>query len=151
MTSPGRQFNDAVTRFWSFAAPVYDLPFLQRLVYQPAQDEVVAELDEGDAGGGGDEGPLEGGADDAGIAGGGLDGDKGGARDKVGGVLRDNGAGGAAESAALAGLVSGPGVTSGGSGVLSCTLQRAAVLPPPGATPAPGAQVRAVPCTSAEE
>ena len=44
MTSPGRQFNDAVTRFWSFAAPVYDLPFLQRLVYQPAQDEVVAEL-----------------------------------------------------------------------------------------------------------
>jgi len=44
MATPGRQFNDAVTRFWSLAAPLYDLPFLQRLVYQPAQDEVVAEL-----------------------------------------------------------------------------------------------------------
>lgn len=44
MTTPGRQFNTAVTRFWSFAAPVYDLPFLQRWVYRPAQDEVVAKL-----------------------------------------------------------------------------------------------------------
>jgi ubiquinone/menaquinone biosynthesis C-methylase UbiE len=44
MTTPGRQFNNAVTRFWSLAAPLYDLLFLQRLVYQPAQDEVVAEL-----------------------------------------------------------------------------------------------------------
>jgi ubiquinone/menaquinone biosynthesis C-methylase UbiE len=44
MTMPGRQFNSAVTRFWSFAAPVYDLPFLQRWVYRPAQDEVVAKL-----------------------------------------------------------------------------------------------------------
>jgi ubiquinone/menaquinone biosynthesis C-methylase UbiE len=44
MTTPGRQFNSAVTRFWSFAAPVYDLPFLQRWVYRPAQDEVVAKL-----------------------------------------------------------------------------------------------------------
>lgn len=44
MSTPGRQLNAAVTRFWSFAAPIYDLPFLQRWVYQPAQDEVVAEL-----------------------------------------------------------------------------------------------------------
>jgi ubiquinone/menaquinone biosynthesis C-methylase UbiE len=44
MTTPGRQFNSAVTRFWSFAAPAYDLPFLQRWVYRPAQDEVVAKL-----------------------------------------------------------------------------------------------------------
>ena len=44
MATPGRQFNDVVTRFWSLAAPLYDLPSLQRLVYQPAQDEVVAEL-----------------------------------------------------------------------------------------------------------
>jgi SAM-dependent methyltransferase len=33
-----------VTRFWTLAAPIYDFPFLQRWVYQPAQDEVVAEL-----------------------------------------------------------------------------------------------------------
>ena len=44
MTQVGRRFNDVVTGFWSFAAPAYDLPFLQRLVYQPAQDEVVAAL-----------------------------------------------------------------------------------------------------------
>ena len=44
MTQVGRRFNDVVTRFWSFAAPAYDLRILQRLVYQPAQDEVVAEL-----------------------------------------------------------------------------------------------------------
>lgn len=44
MPAPGRQFNDAVTRFWSFAAPAYDLPFLQRWVYRPAQDEVIAKL-----------------------------------------------------------------------------------------------------------
>lgn len=44
MTTPGRQFNAAVTRFWSFAAPVYDLPFLQRWVYRPAQDDVIAKL-----------------------------------------------------------------------------------------------------------
>ena len=41
MTTPGRRFNDAVTRFWSLAAPLYDLPALQRWVYQPAQDEVI--------------------------------------------------------------------------------------------------------------
>ena len=44
MTTPGRQFNAAVTRFWSVAAPLYDLPFLQRWVYRPAQDQVVSEL-----------------------------------------------------------------------------------------------------------
>lgn len=44
MTTPGRQFNSAVTRFWSVAAPLYDLPFLQRWVYRPAQDQVIAEL-----------------------------------------------------------------------------------------------------------
>lgn len=44
MTAPGRRFNDVVTRFWSFAAPVYDLPALQRWIYRPVQDEVVAQL-----------------------------------------------------------------------------------------------------------
>jgi len=38
---PGRRFNDAVTKFWSFAAPLYDQPSLQRWIYQPAQDEVI--------------------------------------------------------------------------------------------------------------
>lgn len=44
MTTPGRRFNDTVTRFWTLAAPVYDLPFLQHWVYRPAQDEVLAAL-----------------------------------------------------------------------------------------------------------
>jgi SAM-dependent methyltransferase len=44
MNTPGRQFNAAVTRFWSITSPIYDLPFLQRWVYRPAQDEVVAEI-----------------------------------------------------------------------------------------------------------
>lgn len=44
MTTPGRRFNDAVTRFWTVAAPLYDAPALQRWVYQPAQDEVIAVL-----------------------------------------------------------------------------------------------------------
>jgi ubiquinone/menaquinone biosynthesis C-methylase UbiE len=44
MSNPGRQFNSAVTQFWSIASPLYDLPFLQRWVYRPAQDDVVAEL-----------------------------------------------------------------------------------------------------------
>lgn len=39
-----RGFNDAITKFWSFAAPAYDAQFLQRWVYRPAQDEVVARL-----------------------------------------------------------------------------------------------------------
>ncbi|MGX9791670.1 class I SAM-dependent methyltransferase [Mycobacterium sp. MMS18-G62] len=45
MTSaPRRTLNEAVTRFWSIAAPVYDLPILQHWVYRPAQDEVIAAL-----------------------------------------------------------------------------------------------------------
>ncbi|HPX37316.1 MAG TPA: class I SAM-dependent methyltransferase [Mycobacterium sp.] len=45
MTSPtGRRFNDAVTRFWTRAAPHYDLPFLQESVYRPPQDAVIGQL-----------------------------------------------------------------------------------------------------------
>ncbi|HEY3995949.1 MAG TPA: methyltransferase domain-containing protein [Mycobacterium sp.] len=39
-----RGFNDAVTRFWGFAAPAYNSPFLQQWVYRPAHDEVIAQL-----------------------------------------------------------------------------------------------------------
>jgi len=39
-----RGFNNAVTRFWGFAAPAYNLPFLQQWVYRPAHDEVVGQL-----------------------------------------------------------------------------------------------------------
>lgn len=39
-----RGFNDAITRFWSAAAPLYDQQVLQRLIYRPAQDEVIAQL-----------------------------------------------------------------------------------------------------------
>jgi ubiquinone/menaquinone biosynthesis C-methylase UbiE len=46
VSAAGRQFNDAVTRFWSAAAPLYDLAALQRLVYRPAQDEVLSALRE---------------------------------------------------------------------------------------------------------
>ncbi|MCV7191847.1 class I SAM-dependent methyltransferase [Mycolicibacterium brumae] len=47
MTSVQRRaFNDAVTGFWSVAAPLYNIPFLQRWMYQPAQDEVIAVLRE---------------------------------------------------------------------------------------------------------
>jgi ubiquinone/menaquinone biosynthesis C-methylase UbiE len=47
MTSaPRRALNGAVTRFWSFAAPVYDLPVLQHWTYRPPQDEVIAVLRE---------------------------------------------------------------------------------------------------------
>jgi ubiquinone/menaquinone biosynthesis C-methylase UbiE len=42
--APRRTLNDAVTQFWSIAAPLYDLPFLQHWVYRPAQDEVIAVL-----------------------------------------------------------------------------------------------------------
>ena len=44
MTTPGRRFNDAVTRFWTVAAPVYDLAFLQQWVYRPPQDAVITQL-----------------------------------------------------------------------------------------------------------
>lgn len=43
-TTQRRGFNDTVTRFWSFAAPAYDQRCLQRWVYRPAQDEVIAQL-----------------------------------------------------------------------------------------------------------
>jgi ubiquinone/menaquinone biosynthesis C-methylase UbiE len=43
-SAPRRTLNDAVTRFWSIAAPLYDQQFLQRWVYRPAQDEVIAVL-----------------------------------------------------------------------------------------------------------
>ena len=47
MTSaPRRTLNDAVTQFWSIAAPLYDLQFLQQWVYRPAHDEVIAQLRE---------------------------------------------------------------------------------------------------------
>lgn len=46
MTAPGRRingrrFNGPSFRFWSLAAPIYDTPALQRLFYQPVQDEVI--------------------------------------------------------------------------------------------------------------
>jgi ubiquinone/menaquinone biosynthesis C-methylase UbiE len=44
-SAPRRTLNAAVTQFWSIAAPLYDLPFLQQWVYRPAQDEVIAQLD----------------------------------------------------------------------------------------------------------
>ncbi|WKG04357.1 class I SAM-dependent methyltransferase [Mycolicibacterium sp. HK-90] len=43
-TAQRRGFNDAITSFWSFAAPAYDQGCLQRWVYRPAQDEVIAQL-----------------------------------------------------------------------------------------------------------
>jgi ubiquinone/menaquinone biosynthesis C-methylase UbiE len=42
--APRRSFNDAVTRFWGWAAPAYNLPILQQWVYRPAHDEVIAQL-----------------------------------------------------------------------------------------------------------
>jgi hypothetical protein len=37
MQTPQRRgFNEVVTRFWSVAAPAYNLPLLQRWVYRPA-------------------------------------------------------------------------------------------------------------------
>ena len=44
MTASGRRFNDLVTRFWTLAAPLYDLAPLQEWVYRPSQDEVIAAL-----------------------------------------------------------------------------------------------------------
>jgi hypothetical protein len=45
-SAPRRTLNDAVTQFWSIAAPLYDLPFLQQWGYRPAHDEVIAALDD---------------------------------------------------------------------------------------------------------
>ncbi|OBA59907.1 SAM-dependent methyltransferase [Mycobacterium sp. 1100029.7] len=45
MTAPQRRgLNSAVTRLWSFLAPVYDQPSLQQWVYRPPHDEVIAQL-----------------------------------------------------------------------------------------------------------
>jgi ubiquinone/menaquinone biosynthesis C-methylase UbiE len=46
MASPiqRRGWNNAVTRFWSWAAPAYDAHFVQRWVYRPAHDEILAQL-----------------------------------------------------------------------------------------------------------
>lgn len=41
---PRRGLNDAVTRMWGFLAPAYDLPLLQRWIYRPPHDEVIAAL-----------------------------------------------------------------------------------------------------------
>jgi ubiquinone/menaquinone biosynthesis C-methylase UbiE len=47
MTEPQRRgLNNAVTRLWSFLAPAYDLPILQRRIYRPPHDEVIAQLRE---------------------------------------------------------------------------------------------------------
>ncbi|MGH9205395.1 MAG: class I SAM-dependent methyltransferase [Acidimicrobiales bacterium] len=43
-TTRRRSFNTTVTRFWSFAAPVYNLPVLQQWVYRPAHDEAIEQL-----------------------------------------------------------------------------------------------------------
>jgi ubiquinone/menaquinone biosynthesis C-methylase UbiE len=43
-SAPRRTLNDAVTQFWSIAAPLYDLPFLQQWVYRPPQNEVIEQL-----------------------------------------------------------------------------------------------------------
>ena len=39
-----RQFNEAITRFWSIAAPLYDTEVVQQWVYRPPQDEMIALL-----------------------------------------------------------------------------------------------------------
>lgn len=43
-TARRRTLNDTVTRLWSVAAPAYDSRLLQRWVYRPAQDEIIARL-----------------------------------------------------------------------------------------------------------
>jgi ubiquinone/menaquinone biosynthesis C-methylase UbiE len=45
-SAPRRTLNDAVTQFWSVAAPLYDLPFLQQWVYRPAQNEAIEQLND---------------------------------------------------------------------------------------------------------
>jgi ubiquinone/menaquinone biosynthesis C-methylase UbiE len=42
--APRRRLNDVITRTWSFLAPAYDQPLLQRWVYRPPHDEVIAQL-----------------------------------------------------------------------------------------------------------
>ena len=43
-SAPRRTLNNAITQFWSVAAPLYDLPFLQQWVYRPPQNEVIEKL-----------------------------------------------------------------------------------------------------------
>jgi ubiquinone/menaquinone biosynthesis C-methylase UbiE len=43
-TAQGRALNSAITRMWSVLAPAYDLPILQRWIYRPPHDEVIAQL-----------------------------------------------------------------------------------------------------------
>lgn len=44
MSAPRRTLNSAVTGMWTLLSPAYDLPFLQRWVYRPPHDEVIAAL-----------------------------------------------------------------------------------------------------------
>lgn len=44
MSAPRRTLNSAVTGMWSILSPAYDLPFLQRWIYRPPHDEVIAQL-----------------------------------------------------------------------------------------------------------
>lgn len=39
-----RGFNEAVTGFWGFAAPIYDAAVVQQWVYRPPQNEMIALL-----------------------------------------------------------------------------------------------------------
>jgi ubiquinone/menaquinone biosynthesis C-methylase UbiE len=48
-SAPRRTLNDAITQFWSIAAPLYDLPFLQQWVYHPPQNEVIEQLNDSGA------------------------------------------------------------------------------------------------------
>ena len=44
MTERQQQGNKTLSRFWSFFAPAYDFRYLQRWIYLPAQDEMIALL-----------------------------------------------------------------------------------------------------------
>jgi ubiquinone/menaquinone biosynthesis C-methylase UbiE len=44
MTQRQQQGNRTLSRFWSFFAPAYDFRYLQRWIYLPAQDEMIALL-----------------------------------------------------------------------------------------------------------
>ena len=44
MTQRQQQGNGTFSRFWSFFAPAYDFRYLQRWIYLPAQDEMIALL-----------------------------------------------------------------------------------------------------------
>jgi len=44
MTERQQRGNRTISRFWSFFAPAYDFRYLQRWIYLPAQDEVIALL-----------------------------------------------------------------------------------------------------------